>query len=98
MHGELWAFGSRLVITPLEGEYGLVIGSDPSIEVFPDVKRGDAKPVVNLSFQAVNHNRPGFGWEHYGWDKLPFEIPTKFAPIILQFLFDYDELVKKVNK
>ncbi len=98
MHCELWAYGTRLVVTPQDGEFGLVIGYDPSMEQIPGMDRGGPYAAKELTLQGVNHDRPGFGWKEYGWDKLSFDIPGKYAPTILMFLFDYDKFIDKVNK
>ena len=98
MHGELWAYGEKLVITPEEGEFGLVIGYDPSMQPIPGINKSEPYVAKKLFLQAVNNNRPGFGWKEYGWEKLLFSIPNKFARPILMFLFDYDKFMAEVNK
>ena len=97
MYCELWAYGQTIVIIPKEGEFGLVIGYDPSMEQIPGMTRGGPYAAKELTLQAVNYDRPGFGWKEYGYNKLSFNIPGKFASTILTFIFDYDIFVEKVN-
>lgn len=98
MQYELWAYGEKLVITPEKGEFGLIIGYDPREKIFPGIDKSKPYVAEKVSLQAINHSRPGFGWKHYGWDRLPFDIPNKFAFPILTFLFDIDDFMARTIK
>jgi hypothetical protein len=77
--GELWTYGDSLVFVPPDGKrIGLTIGKKPiplpGERTDTSIRLGQP----HMKFQLIPTDRkPGFGWKHFGWEKLDKKLPTE---------------------